>query len=140
MANDLAEQAVIATAAAITADEVYQDIAWTGITLIVRVREEPLMLNGVTGYYYTAEQLYTYKGEPQRWQAAIPSVPTREMFLRLAHAPSNDCAGLWKYCLFQLDRESGAVTTDFSYEGHHPWRVQIPRLNAWVEEVRPSAD
>ena len=139
--SDPAGAQLLALASAVAANAAYAEEQWTGITLVASIEwgyEVPLV--GCYGYYYTATPVNADKGGQTLWQARVPrpSGDVDSAFVALAtRMAERDEGAPWKHCLFQLHR-SGAIRVRFSHELERPWNPNIPRLNDWVEGLRPS--
>ena len=142
-ATAVAGQRLVELASAIAHDEEYSAFPWTGLVVIATMRWAPLEHEGVrrfTGYLYTETPLMAESGGEHCWQAATPSRGTGPAFVALAKAIAvRDGKEPWKHCLFQLDRNSGAVNVEFSYEDNHSWNPDFGDLDGWVERLRPLA-
>ena len=122
-------------------DDEYRDMPWSGITVVVTMVYRPDIetVKKFFGYVYMDGPVKPESGSLQRWQAQTPSrASSAPAFVALAKAVAErDGKGPWKHCLFQLDRESGAVNVEFSYDDAHPWNPDFADLDAWVERLRP---
>lgn len=142
--DQIAGQRLIELAHTIAADEKYATFPWTGITAIVTMRwdgmPELIGTRAATGYVYTATPMNAAKGSTQCWQAAMPSRASWPAFRWLAEAVAErDSNEPFRHCLFQLDRDSGKVTVDFSYDETNPWRADIDNLDNFAESLRPPS-
>lgn len=139
---DPAGARLVELATVIASHEEFADKNWTGVTLIVTIKrnpEEPDLHKGF-GYYYTAEP--EWPPDTERWAATLPmpmdSWTPGVSLLANAMAERDETAP-WNHVLFQIDRDSGKVTTEFSYDDVCPWSPDLGAHNEWVENLRPPS-
>ena len=141
--TELARQRLFALAQEIANDDKYSGTPWSGITVVVTMVYRPDIetVKKYFGYVYTDGPVKPDSGSLQRWEARTPSRDSSApAFVALAKAiAERDDREPWKRCLFQLDRESGAVNVEFSYDETHPWNPDFADLDEWVERLRPPS-
>ncbi|UGT44319.1 hypothetical protein LTV02_13380 [Nocardia yamanashiensis] len=110
----------------IVGDSAYEQVDWSGITVVVAFGRGT---SSLWGWVYTADG---------GWEGNMPDswdVLERVAELRAAMSAQGDAS--WKSCLLQINRSDLVLRADFDYKDEDRWNITVASLDQIAEELRP---